>query len=213
MKKTVCLLLAMLLATPLVQAQAESDAEALIRQLKPGNTRSLRNLNVQAVPPAQAISTTAPLQQAMPAPAQPAPVAAVPPAPPVAPVAPPEPAPLAAAPAETASVSLAIQFEYNSARVSPPSRQTLQQLALALQSPELAAYRFRIEGHTDAKGLAAYNRKLSQARADEVRQVLMALGVAGERLTSIGLGASQLAVPSQPFAAENRRVRIVNLAP
>lgn len=213
MKKTVCLLLAMLLATPLVQAQAESDAEALIRQLKPGNTRSLRNLNVQAVPPAQTISTTAPLQQAAPAPTQPAPVAAVPPAPPVAPVAPPEPAPLAAAPAETASVSLAIQFEYNSARVSPPSRQTLQQLALALQSPELAAYRFRIEGHTDAKGLAAYNRKLSQARADEVRQVLMALGVAGERLTSIGLGASQLAVPSQPFAAENRRVRIVNLAP
>ena len=213
MKKTVCLLLAMLLATPLVQAQAESDAEALIRQLKPGNTRSLRNLNVQAVPPAQTISTTAPLQQAAPAPAQSAPVAAVPPAPPVAPVAPPEPAPLAAAPAETASVSLAIQFEYNSARVSPPSRQTLQQLALALQSPELAAYRFRIEGHTDAKGLAAYNRKLSQARADEVRQVLMALGVAGERLTSIGLGASQLAVPSQPFAAENRRVRIVNLAP
>lgn len=224
MKKTVCLLLAMLLPS-LAQAQAEPDTEALIRLLKPGTTRGLRNLTVQAAPPAApAVTVVAPLA-AVPEPTSPATV--TPPAVQVAPVSPPvvtqpvspapsvppSPAPATEAAAEAPSVSLAIQFEYNSARVSAASRQTLQQLAQALLSPELAAYRFRIEGHTDAKGQAGYNRKLSQARADEVRQLLVAQGVAAARLSSIGMGASQLALPSQPFAAENRRVRIVNLAP
>lgn len=214
MKKTVCLLLAMLLPS-LAYAQAEPDAEALIRLLKPGTTRGLRNLTVQAAPPAAPALPVAP-PAAVPEPTPPATV--TPPAVQVAPVpsapsVPPAPAPSTEAAADAPSVSLAIQFEYNSARVSAASRQTLQQLAQALQSPELAAYRFRIEGHTDAKGQAGYNRKLSQARADEVRQLLVAQGVAAARLSSIGMGASQLALPSQPFAAENRRVRIVNLAP
>lgn len=226
MKTTLCLLLATLLAAPLAEAQTPPDADALIRQLKPATTRGLRNLNIQAAPaapvaapavlaspaaPSVAPGVTAAPQAAAPAtPAQPdsatlpapAPVAATPAANPAVEAAP-------AAP----SVSLAIQFEYNSAQVNQASFQTLQQLSRALQSPELLDYHFRIEGHTDAKGLAAYNRKLSQSRADEVRRVLMTLGVAGERLSSIGLGASQLALPSQPYAAENRRVRIVNLAP
>ena len=217
MKTTLCLLLATLLAAPLAEAQTPPDADALIRQLKPATTRGLRNLNIQAVPatpvapaaPSSAADVTATSPQA------PAPLAPVQPDS----VTLPAPAPVAAAPAANPavdaapSVSLAIQFEYNSAQVSQASFQTLQQLSRALQSPELLDYRFRIEGHTDAKGQAAYNRKLSQSRADEVRRVLMTLGVAGERLSSIGLGASQLALPSQPYAAENRRVRIVNLAP
>lgn len=213
MKKTVCLLLAMLLPS-LAYAQAEPDAEALIRLLKPGTTRGLRNLTVQAAPPAAPAVPVAP-PAAVPEPTPPATVTPPAVAQPVpsTPSVPPAPAPSTEAAAEAPSVSLAIQFEYNSARVSAASRQTLQQLAQALQSPELAAYRFRIEGHTDAKGQAGYNRKLSQARADEVRQLLVAQGVAAARLSSIGMGASQLALPSQPFAAENRRVRIVNLAP
>lgn len=217
MKTTLCLLLATLLAAPLAEAQTPPDADALIRQLKPATTRGLRNLNIQAVP---AIPVAQPVAPAAPSPA--ADVTATSPQAPasLAPVQPdsvtlPAPAPVAATPAvdPAPSVSLAIQFEYNSAQVSQASFQTLQQLSRALQSPELLDYRFRIEGHTDAKGQAAYNRKLSQSRADEVRRVLITLGVAGERLSSIGLGASQLALPSQPYAAENRRVRIVNLAP
>jgi outer membrane protein OmpA-like peptidoglycan-associated protein len=221
MKTTLCLLLATLLAAPLAEAQTPPDADALIRQLKPATTRGLRNLNIQTVPATPVAQPVAPA-----APSSAADVTATSPqAPaPLAPVQPdsvtlPAPAPVAVTPAANPavdpapSVSLAIQFEYNSAQVSQASYQTLQQLSRALQSPELLDYRFRIEGHTDAKGQAAYNRKLSQSRADEVRRVLMTLGVAGERLSSIGLGASQLALPSQPYAAENRRVRIVNLAP
>lgn len=226
MKTTLSLLLATLLAAPLAEAQTPPDADALIRQLKPATTRGLRNLNIQAAPAAPAAASAVLASPAAPsvAPGVTATPQAAAPATPAQPnsAALPAPAPVAATPAanpavEAApaapSVSLAIQFEYNSARVSQASYQTLQQLSRALQSPELLDYHFRIEGHTDAKGLAAYNRKLSQSRADEVRRVLVTLGVAGERLSSIGLGASQLALPSQPYAAENRRVRIVNLAP
>lgn len=109
------------------------------------------------------------------------------------------------------SLSLQIQFDFNSARVSPVSQQALKNLAKALQSPELTSSKFLIEGHTDAKGKDDYNLKLSQLRADAVRQYLMAQSVDGERLRAEGKGSQELANAADPFAAENRRVRVVNL--
>jgi len=109
------------------------------------------------------------------------------------------------------SLSLLIQFDYDSARVRPESQQALANLAQALQSQALANSRFAVEGHTDAKGSAAYNQHLSQQRADAVRDFLVARSIGTERLQSRGLGASELANPAAPLAAENRRVRIVNL--
>lgn len=71
--------------------------------------------------------------------------------------------------------------------------------------------RFAVEGHTDAKGDADYNQKLSEARAQAVRDFLKTRGVDQDRLVVAGKGATDLANSDQPFAAENRRVRIVNL--
>lgn len=68
-----------------------------------------------------------------------------------------------------------------------------------------------MEGHTDAKGRADYNLKLSQQRADAVRAFLANNGVADARLAAAGKGSSELANTNDPMAAENRRVRIVNL--
>lgn len=116
----------------------------------------------------------------------------------------------AAAPSRP-SLSLLIQFDFNSARVREESQQALGNLAQALQSSELASARFAVEGHTDAKGRADYNQKLSQQRADAVRDYLVGQGVAGDRLVTAGKGATEPARPDAPFAAENRRVRIVNL--
>lgn len=109
------------------------------------------------------------------------------------------------------SLSLLIQFDFNSARVRDESQQALGNLAQALQSSELASARFAVEGHTDAKGRADYNLKLSQQRADAVRDYLVGQGVASDRLVTAGKGAAELARPDEPFSAENRRVRIVNL--
>ena len=109
------------------------------------------------------------------------------------------------------SLSLLIQFDFNSARVRPESQQALTNLSQALQSAELAGSRFAVEGHTDAKGSADYNLKLSQQRAQAVRDFLKAQGVDEARLMAAGKGSTELVNASEPFSAENRRVRIVNL--
>ena len=109
------------------------------------------------------------------------------------------------------ALSLLVQFDFNSARIKGESRQALVNLSEALQSSELASARFAIEGHTDAKGRADYNLKLSQQRADSVRDLLARQGVAASRLTAVGKGSSEPANESDPQASENRRVRIVNL--
>jgi outer membrane protein OmpA-like peptidoglycan-associated protein len=120
-----------------------------------------------------------------------------------------------AAPGATAapapSLSLAIQFEANSSRVRPESGGLLGDLVAAMISPELKDVRFVIEGHTDARGNAAANRRLSQERAEEVRQYLMLLGVHASRLKAVGKGSSEPANTKDPLAAENRRVRVVTV--
>ncbi len=116
-----------------------------------------------------------------------------------------------AAAAPRPSLSLLIQFDFNSAQVRPESQQALMNLAVALKAQELIESNFAVEGHTDAKGLAEYNLKLSQQRAEAVQAFLVKQGVAVARLTASGKGASQLANTAQPMSAENRRVRIVNL--
>ena len=109
------------------------------------------------------------------------------------------------------SLSLLIQFDFNSARVLPESQQALINLAQAMQSKELANVKFAVEGHTDAKGRADYNLKLSEQRANAVSAVLASHGVTSARLAAVGKGATEPANAADPLAAENRRVRIVNL--
>lgn len=112
---------------------------------------------------------------------------------------------------ERASLSLQIQFDFNSARVKTESAQALTNLATALQSTELLSAKFTIEGHTDAKGSADYNHRLSQQRADAVREFLINKGIDAIRLSAAGKGSSDLANKDEPLAAENRRVKIVNM--
>jgi outer membrane protein OmpA-like peptidoglycan-associated protein len=109
------------------------------------------------------------------------------------------------------SLYLLIQFDLNSARVKPESQQSLANLATALKSPELLASKFAVEGHTDATGRADSNQRLSQLRADAVRDLLASQGIALQRLQASGKGASELANKADPASAENRRVKIVNL--
>ena len=114
-------------------------------------------------------------------------------------------------PAAPPSLSMAIRFDFDSAQLRPEGAAVLDRLASALQTPDLRDSRFRIEGHTDAKGDAAYNLRLSQQRADEVRRFLVAHDVSLPRLSAVGRGAQELVNPALPLGAENRRVRIVNV--
>ncbi len=190
-----CLCLAAALAMPV--GAAEPDARSMIEALLPQAQRQMRNLVVRQKPEvttaaASAASGAVAAASAASATAAAEPVAATPAGPP-------------------ASLSLAIQFESNSARVRPESGAMLGNLVAAMQSPELKTTRFVIEGHSDARGAAAQNLRLSQERADEVRLYLVALGVHPARLRAVGKGISELANPADPTAPENRRVRVVTV--
>ncbi len=49
-----------------------------------------------------------------------------------------------------------------------------------------------IESHTDSNGNAAYNKELSQRRAENVRNYLITKGVAASRITAVGFGETRL---------------------
>lgn len=67
------------------------------------------------------------------------------------------------------------------------------------------------EGHTDAKGSADYNQKLSERRAEAVRQYLIAqFALDKSRLTAKGFGKTRLLDPTKPEDGVNRRVQVLN---
>jgi outer membrane protein OmpA-like peptidoglycan-associated protein len=85
-------------------------------------------------------------------------------------------------------------------------------LARALGNPELKGATFLIGGHTDAAGSDSYNQSLSERRAEAVKIFLTEqFKLSPEQLLAIGFGRSQLKNTTDPLAAENRRVQIVNI--
>ena len=111
-------------------------------------------------------------------------------------------------------LTIAIQFDLNSARINPASFQAVGLMADALYHPYLQGYRFLIVGHTDATGNREYNLKLSQQRADAIREALInPFGIAPSRIEAVGLGEEQLLRPANPEASENRRVQLINVGP
>lgn len=118
------------------------------------------------------------------------------------------------APAGVAAVSITVNFATGSATLSPQAKASLASLGRALSSSELAPFRFRIEGHTDTVGDAGLNMSLSQRRAEAVAEFLRTqFHVVGDRLVPVGMGESQLLVPTpdQSPEARNRRVQVVNM--
>ncbi len=118
-----------------------------------------------------------------------------------------------AAAAKPASASLLITFETNSAELTPRAKQSLDIVGKALLSDKLATFRFAIQGHADPRGDSEGNLRLSQLRAESVRQYLVQNKHVDEsRLEAVGKGDKELMNPANPIAPENRRVTIINLA-
>jgi len=117
-----------------------------------------------------------------------------------------------AAPETPKAVSMELTFEFNSARLTGEAKQILDNLGGALQDQKLKDAKFRIEGHTDSKGSAAYNQRLSQQRAQSVKGYLVGrLGIESNRLEMVGKGEEEPIDPKDPENPANRRVQIVNL--
>ena len=104
-----------------------------------------------------------------------------------------------------------VNFETNKAALKPVAREKLSKLSgVLLGFP--GEYKLEIEGHTDSTGSDAYNQKLSQSRAESVRDFLVEQGIPAERIPSTqGYGRTKPIAPNDTRAnrEKNRRVDIV----
>lgn len=108
-----------------------------------------------------------------------------------------------------------VLFDFDKTAIRPAAEPTLRDIASLIKSS--SAGTVTIEGHTDAKGSASYNKDLSLRRAQAVAQWLASHGVDKSRLAVKGLGDTQ-PVQSNRLAngadnpqgrAQNRRVEFV----
>jgi peptidoglycan-associated lipoprotein len=77
-------------------------------------------------------------------------------------------------------------FEYDKSDLTDAGRATLQKQAAWLQ--RFGAVTLTIEGHCDERGTREYNLALGARRAQQVKDYLASLGVAGARLETISFG-------------------------
>ena len=102
-----------------------------------------------------------------------------------------------------------VLFGTDMARLNSDGMRMAQRLAtILLQNPNRTVL---IEGFTDSTGTAQHNQVLSERRASAVRDVLLDLGVAGQRVAVRGYGESSPVAPNDTALNRqlNRRVEIV----
>lgn len=100
-----------------------------------------------------------------------------------------------------------VEFEFGTAKLSPASFPILQEVADYLKATP-GIKKMAVEGHTDNKGSAALNKKLSADRAASCMNWLTSHGIAADRLESAGYGMDKPLVENDTDAnrAKNRRV-------
>lgn len=101
-----------------------------------------------------------------------------------------------------------VNFELDSAKLTPNAKAILDGVAdslLAVQSIQV-----EVQGHTSSEASDEYNLKLSDNRAEAVRQYLIGRGVASERMTVKGYGETMPIADNNTEAGRelNRRVAL-----
>ncbi|WP_189389138.1 OmpA family protein [Buttiauxella sp. B2] len=101
-----------------------------------------------------------------------------------------------------------LQFQKNSALLDDISRDQLTNISKILKAyPNV---KIKLGGFTDDSGADDFNMKLSQTRADSVKNELITSGIAADRISSVGFGAANPIAPNDTDdnRAKNRRIEI-----
>jgi outer membrane protein OmpA-like peptidoglycan-associated protein len=107
-----------------------------------------------------------------------------------------------------------IYFEFNSAAIAADAEPQLRELGAALRDPRLKGSTISISGHTDAVGSESFNQSLSERRAATIKWYLVDnFDLVPASLHSVGYGKQRPKNKADVYAAENRRVEIVNETP
>ena len=133
-----------------------------------------------------------------PAPVPPPPVAQAPPPPPPAP-----------AKGTTLATLGGANFDFNKAEVRPEGRDILDRVVKTLKdNPDVKVV---VEGHTDSVGSDAYNKKLSERRAEAVKRYLVRQGIDPSRIRTVGYGKSKPIADNstEEGRAKNRRAEVI----
>ena len=99
-----------------------------------------------------------------------------------------------------------VNFAFNSAELTSSAKTNLDKLATVLiNNPDT---NINIYGHTDNKGTAQVNQKISENRANSVKNYLISKGIASSRMNTMGRGFSEPIASNDTDAgrAQNRRV-------
>lgn len=102
-------------------------------------------------------------------------------------------------------------FATNETTILPESEAGLQDLYTLLS--ENPSIRIRITGHTDSVGSDRDNQKLSEGRAESVRQAMIQRGIAADRMEAVGKGKAEpiASNDTEEGRAQNRRVEFMIL--
>jgi outer membrane protein OmpA-like peptidoglycan-associated protein len=124
------------------------------------------------------------------------------------------PAPLPKpAPQVIDKMSLTLHFDFDKAIIKDRDKPELDRgINFIRKYPESAV---RLEGNTDGKGTEEYNQRLSEKRADAVKQYILKKHVMDEsRITAVGYGKSNPVASNdtEEGRAKNRRVDILILS-
>ncbi len=105
-----------------------------------------------------------------------------------------------------------VLFDYDSARIKPTEMTKVEMVAAAMKGN---SKKLIIEGHTDERGTAEYNRSLGEKRAGAAREALQRQGIDSNRISTISYGKDRPIDTGHDDAAhaKNRRAEFLLTGP
>jgi OOP family OmpA-OmpF porin len=159
--------------------------------------------------PAMAIEQCDPdLVPKPPPPPAPAPAPAPPPPAPAPAPAPPPPAPAV----QKITLASKALFDFDKAVLKPEGKAAIDSEIISKLNQVQKLELVLVTGHTDPIGTQQYNQKLSERRADAVRDYLVSKGVPKDKIETLGMGKTQ-PVPGVVCKQKNMKELIACYAP